>query len=89
MEPTDLLFYLYPVALEYSRDNGLECVDSFMYSLDRVVNDLLESLPDDDADALREGLRWLWDAGSPGMADWVQCKNLQSVIGVSVTWDDL
>jgi len=33
----DLLFYLYPIALEFERTKSLDCIDSFLYSLDRFV----------------------------------------------------
>lgn len=89
MKFPDLLFYLYPVALEYQRDNGLDCVDSFMYSLDRCVPVESAKLSPDDQNALLDGLRWIWESAPLGYADWVQCRNLQAAIGVSVTWGDL
>ena len=33
----DLLFYLYPIALELDRSKSLDCIDSFMYSLNRGI----------------------------------------------------
>jgi hypothetical protein len=85
----DLLFYLYPIALEYERDNSLNCIDSYMYSLDRFLPEASAKLPPKDQQALVDGLRWIWDAAPLGYADWVQCPNLQGAIGVSVTWDDI
>ena len=85
----DLLFYLYPIALELERNNTLECIDSFMYSLNRFVPEALSKLNVDDQKALLEGLRWIWDSAPLGYVDWVQCPNLQKAIGVSVSWDDL
>lgn len=89
MEFEDLLFYLYPVISEYARDNSLDCIDSFMYSLDRCVPEKSSQLKPDDQENFNEGLQWIWSAAPPGDADWVQCPNLQAAIGVSVTWDDL
>lgn len=85
----DLLFYLYPVCLEYERDNGINCIDSFMYSLDRFVPEALQKLLKSDQDAVISGLNWIWNAAPFDNADWVQCPNLQAVIGVSVSSDDL
>lgn len=82
VEPTDLLFYLYPIAREYEADKRLDCMDSFLYSLDRNVKPLLSQLPKEDQDALREGLRWIWDVGGDDWADWEQCPNLQEAIGL-------
>jgi hypothetical protein len=85
----DLLFYLYAVALEYEKDNRMDCVDGFMDSLDRLLPEEMPTLPDDDRDALIAGLTWIWNSGNAGYADWVQCPNLQRAIGVSATWDDI
>ncbi|NJO52950.1 MAG: hypothetical protein HC840_30140 [Leptolyngbyaceae cyanobacterium RM2_2_4] len=82
----DLLFYLYPIALEYERDKCLNCVDSFMYSLNRFMPEELAQLSAEDQQGVLDGLRWIWDAAPLGYADWVQCPNLQAAIGKSVTW---
>lgn len=85
----DLLFYLYPIALEYQRDNNLHCVNSFMYALDRFVPEESSKLLAEDYQGFLAGLQWIWDAAPLGYADWVQCRNLQAAIGKSVTWDDV
>ena len=85
----DLLFYLYPIALELDRSKSLDCIDSFMYSLNRFVPVESSQLTSGDQQAMIEGLRWIWDAVPLGYTDWVQCPNLQKAIGVSVSWDDL
>lgn len=85
----DLLFYLYPIALELDKSKSLDCIDSFMYSLNRFVPAESSKLSSVDQQALIEGLRWMWDAVPLGYTDWVQCPNLQKTIGVSVSWDDL
>jgi len=84
----DLLFYLYPIALEYERDRCLDCIDPFLYSLDRCVPLESSKLPTQDQRGLLDGLQWIWDAAPLDYADWVQCPNLQAAIGKSVTWDD-
>ncbi len=85
----DLLFYLYPIALELDKSKSLDCIDSFMYSLNRFVPAESSKLSSVDQQALIEGLRWMWDAVPLGYTDWVQCPNLQKAIGISVSWDDL
>lgn len=85
----DLLFYLYPIALELDKSKSLDCIDSFMYSLNRFVPAESSKLSSVEQQALIEGLRWIWDAVPLGYTDWVQCPNLQKAIGISVSWDDL
>lgn len=82
VERTDLLFYLYPIAKEYESDTTLDCIDSFLYSLDREINGLLDELTTDEREALIEGLNWIWDVGSDDYADWEQCLNLQEAVGL-------
>ncbi len=89
MQFTDLLFYLYPIALEYEKDNGLDCIDSYMYSLDRYFPSESSKMLPAEQQSLQDGLRWIWNAAPLGCADWVQCPNLQAAIGVSVSWDDM
>lgn len=87
MDFYDLLFYLYPVAREFEQDTSLECIDSFLYSLNGHVPSESIPLPAEDRQGLLEGLAWVWGA-APRNGVWVQCPNLQSAIGVSVTWED-
>jgi len=89
MEFRDLLFYFYPVALEYARDNQIDCIDPFLYSLDRFIPEEMLKIPEEGRKALVAGLQWMWKAGQVSYADWLQCRNLQKVIGVSVSQRDL
>ena len=59
MEFEDLLFYFYSLALEYEKDKTIECIDSFMYSLDRILPSKKLSLTQEDINAIHEGLRWI------------------------------
>lgn len=79
---TDLLFYLYPIALEYEKDKHLECVSSFLYTLDRRVETLLAEINQAQQDALINGLKWIYESGGTDYADWWQCPNLQRLIGI-------
>ncbi len=89
MEFRDLIFYLYPVALEYEKDIRIDCVDPFMYSLDRFISGEMSKLSEEDREALVSGLKWIWHSGELGYADWIQCPNLQKAINISVSWDDI
>ena len=84
----DLLFYLYPIALEYEKDIRLDCIDPFMYSLDIWLPSEIGKLRDADQEALLAGLQWIWFAGDSGYADWSQCPALQRAIGVYATHED-
>lgn len=89
MEFEDLLFYLYPICLEYERDIEIDCIDSFMYSLDPFVPESHLKLSQADQNAVISGLSWIWNSSPLGYADWIQCPNLQAAIGVCVSWDDI
>lgn len=82
VEETDLLFYLYPVAKAFADDLNLDCIDSFLYSLEWKIESLMAGLNEEDGEALKEGLLWIWEAGGTDYADWVQCPGLQEVIGL-------
>ena len=78
----DLLFYLYPIALELDKSKSLDCIDSFMYSLNRFVPEESSKLTKIDQQALIEGLRWMWDAVQLGYTDWEEYPNLRIAIGI-------
>jgi hypothetical protein len=84
MAPEDLLFYLYPIVIEYSKDKEIDCIDSFMYSMDRELPKLQEKLNNDDKLALENAFKVIWDVGGDDYADFAQCKNLQELIGISI-----
>ena len=84
MKFEDLLYYLYPIAAEFEKDQTLDCIDGFMYSLDRALPSKKHLLEVADAAALNAALRWIWELGGDNAADWRQCPNLQDEIGVSV-----
>jgi len=90
MEPEDLLFYLYPMLIEYKKDRAIDCIDSFMYSLDRELNNLLLKLSDEDAETLKIALTEIWAIGSntgsnADLNDWYQCENIQKFIDVNLS----
>ena len=84
MEPEDLIFYLYPMLIEYIKDDGIDCIDSYMYSMDREINNLLPKLSKEEITALKKAFKEIWEIGSgDDWNDWYQCNNLQKFIGVN------
>ena len=85
MEPEDLIFYLYPLLIEYKEDRGIDCIDSFMYSMDREISNLLAKLREEEIEVLKIALKEIWKFGSKdNLNDWYQCENIQKFIGVNL-----
>lgn len=84
LEFRDLLFYLYPTALEYERNPNCDFIHSFLYSLDNELYGGLKSLDESDRDALKAGLVWIWSDWGSGYAPWSQCRGLCDFIGIEV-----
>jgi len=82
LKPRDLLFYLYPLLVEFKKDMTLDCFDSFMYSMDWVINDLQKELSSDQVNILKNAFLEIWDLGGDGFADWSGCLNLQKFVGL-------
>ena len=89
MELSDLLFYLYPVALEFEYDKCLDCIDSLFYTLEDELPKHVDSLSEDDLQGIKDALMWIWESHKLGYVDWIQCPYLQSLIDKSATMDDL
>lgn len=84
MEPEDLIFYLYPMINEYNRDNEIEGIQSFMYSMDKELDNLILKLSKEDKEILKSALQEIWKIGNSNDFDeWYQCKNIQKFIGVT------
>jgi hypothetical protein len=83
LKPHDLLFYLYPIAREHEARPPLECVDSFLYSLNAVIDSIMGTLTEEEREALRDGMRWMWQSGGSKYADW-SGRKLQKAIGIEV-----
>ena len=83
MEKEDLLFYFYPIIVEYEKDKTeFESIDSFMYSFDRYIEEIKSTLKQKDLEAVKEGLLKIWEIGEDDFADWAQCLNLQKFINL-------
>ncbi len=79
-----MIFYLYPMLNEYKRDNKIEGIQSFMYSMDREIDNLILKLSREDKDVLKSALQEIWKIGNSNDFDeWYQCKNIQKFIGVT------
>ncbi|MFK8049602.1 MAG: hypothetical protein AB8B81_14345 [Halioglobus sp.] len=84
LEPRDLIFYLYPLLVEFQKDMSLDCFDSFMYSMDRELEGLLESLSSEQVATLKSAFELVWNLGGDDGSDWFGCPNLQKFIGITV-----
>jgi len=84
MEPNDLLFYLFAIVIEFKKDNEIECIDSFMYSMDREVLELKSTLSKEEIKTLTNAFQIIHEQDINANIDWVQCKNLQKLIGISI-----
>lgn len=86
MEPEDLIFYLYSMLTEYKKDNRIDCIDSFMYSIDRELNNVLPKLSKKEVEVLKVAFNEIWNIGSnDNLNDWYQCENIQKFIGVNLS----
>jgi hypothetical protein len=86
MEPEDLIFYLYPMLIEYKKDKVIDCIDSFMYSMDREIGNLAPKLSNEEVEVLKIALKEIWNIGSnDDLNDWYQCENIQKFIGVNLS----
>ncbi len=84
MEPEDLLFYLYAMVVEFSKDKKIDCIDSFMYAVDKELPVLQKKLTHDDKAALKNAFKTIWSIGGNDDTDFAQCKNIQELIDISV-----
>jgi len=84
MEPEDLLFYLYAIVIEYGNDKEIDCIDSFMYSMDREIGILQQTLTDEENSVVKNAFHKIWEIGGDEHADFAQCKNLQKLISIKI-----
>ncbi|PHS23664.1 MAG: hypothetical protein COA83_09580 [Methylophaga sp.] len=84
MEPADLLFYLYAMVREYKNNNDLDCIDPFMYSMDREIGNLFTILSTEEIKTMKSVFKLIWEIGGDDGTDWYQCKKLQKLIDISI-----
>ncbi|WP_428355849.1 hypothetical protein [Methyloprofundus sp.] len=84
MEPEDLLFYLYAMVIEFSNDQEIDCIESFMYSMDREISVLQAILSGEEQQTLKNAFQQIWDISGHDYIVFAQCKNLQKLIGITV-----
>ena len=84
MDAEDLLFYLYAIVIEYEDNRRLECIDSFMYSMDRKITDIQKILSDEENKILKNAFQLIWNIGGNDWVDWAPCINLQRLLGISI-----
>lgn len=84
IKATDLIFYLYPLLVEFKNDKNMDCIDSFMYSLNREIGGLSKSLSSDELNLIKKALQIIWGLGGKDYVDWGSCRNLQKLIGITI-----
>jgi hypothetical protein len=75
----DLMFYLYPNALEFEKDQRLNSIDSFLYTVNSYFPKQSSDMAESDIDALKEGLLWIYTTESDDYL-WNSCSNLRALI---------
>lgn len=84
LKPKDLIFYLYPLLVEFKKDMSLDSFDSYMYSMDREIDNLLGCLTNEQVTVLKLAFQVIWKLGGDDWADWSGCPNLCRFIEVTV-----
>ncbi len=78
---SDLLFYLYPVALHAGKDSETAYVDFFLCSLDGKYEDQLPSSLDlKQRQGIIEALKWLQSKGELDQVTLDQCTHLKALL---------
>lgn len=82
MSFTDMLFYLYPVALENEKETGEYWVDSLLGCIDYRLPDEWGKLSEEDQSALKEGLQWIFETDTERKEDsgWDLWPNLLEIV---------
>lgn len=83
MGPEDLLFYLYPIMIEYEKDSTLDCLESFMYTSDRKLNEILALLTNNEIQILRTAYKIIGDIDGGEWDELMQCRNIHHLLANS------
>ncbi len=73
------------MVIEFENNKDLDSLDSFMYSMDREISGLQKLLTKDENKTLKKAFELIWDIGGDDWADFRQCENLQTLIGISIS----
>ena len=84
LEPTDLIFYLYPLLVEFKKDQEIDCFDSYVYSMDRNIIGLLKLLTTEQKKVIKMSFKLIWDLSDEKSVDWFSCPNLQKLVGLAL-----
>lgn len=80
------IYYLYQLLIEYKKDREIDCIDSFMYAMDREINNLLPGLNEEEFKVLKNAFKIMWTLdSSDNFNECYQCENTQKFIGVSLS----
>jgi len=80
LQASDLLFYFYSIFLEFEKDPDLECIDFFMYSLNRELPSLMEALSPPEQACLTHYLKQLLEIDGNEYIDWQACEQVLELL---------
>ena len=80
MDLEDLFFYLYPIALEYSKDPDFDRIDSFISALNTKLPEKIKDLSNSDVEALKEGVDWIFKLHSINDEEWFNSYLAQKLL---------
>ena len=73
MQPGDLIFYLYSVFSAYMNDTRIDASDFYLYSLDRLLTEILKILDEEEKELIRQALHAMhernWAAYASGSVE--------------------
>lgn len=76
LKAEDLLFYFYSIFIEFEIDRKLECVDSFMFSLDRNLPKLIRQITLEEQEILTDYLKAWLDMDGNEYIHWQTLENV-------------
>ena len=80
LKAEDLLFYFYPIFIAFEIDRNLECIDSFMFSLDRNLPQLIRQITLEEQEILTDYLKTLLEIDGNEYIHWQTMENVLTLV---------
>lgn len=82
----DLLFYIYPMLIEFEGDSSIDVIDSFFYSLERLVENgqYANYLDEIGVSVFQKSILKFHEIDKDREIPWWQCTNLCELVGIKV-----